>query len=367
MTILTYYDEKYKFKELFDTSSGMYLRTAILNNDGRETSEEAFMRSFPSLLDIGIMGKCSSVDTCDVGCYQQGAGNKLGHNMPLSVFKKIIDEISGKTFEVALGGFGNPNEHEDFEEIIRYAIEHNVVPNYTTSGISLTDEQIVATKRYCGAVAVSWHRRDYTLRAIERFLAAGVKTNIHYVIGNDTIDEAIERLENDDFPNGINAVIFLLYKPVGKVKDGNVLSVRDPRVKRFYELIEVEHPFKCGLDSCHIPGVMNFTSKIAEESLSPCDAGRFSMYITPDGFALPCSFDTTKRKWAVDIKDKGIEAVWNGDVFEKFRLHHKNSCHSCKLVANCFGGCSLMGNEINLCDKKERNYFHEGQERFYNK
>lgn len=363
--INTYFDEKYNFKEMFDTSSGFYLRTATLDENGKETETEAFMRSFPSLLDIGIMGKCSSVHTCDVGCYQQGSGNVLGKNMPISVFKKIIDEVSGKTFEIALGGFGNPNDHEDFEEIIRYASEHNVVPNYTTSGITLTDEQIKATKKYCGAVAVSWHRKDYTLESIDRFLAADVRTNIHYVIGNDTIDEAIWRLEYNLFPEGINAVIFLLYKPIGKVKDDNVLKPSDPRVKRFYELIEVEHPFQCGLDSCHVPGVMNFTTKIMEESISPCDAARFSMYITPDGFALPCSFDTTTRKWAVDIKQVGVEVVWNGEMFEKFRQHHKNSCKSCKLVSNCFGGCPLMGNEINLCEKPERDYYHESQKQFY--
>jgi radical SAM protein with 4Fe4S-binding SPASM domain len=365
--ILRYHDEQYNFSEVFDDLTGFYLRTSILDEHGKETSEEAFMRSFPSLLDIGVMGKCSSVNTCNVGCYQQGEGNKLGHNMPLGVFKKIMDEVSGKTFEIAMGGFGNPNDHPNFIEMVKYAREKSVVPNYTTSGITLTDEQINATKKYCGAVAVSWHREEYTIQSIKRFLSVGMKTNIHYVVGNDSIDEAISRLENNDFPEGINAVIFLLYKPVGKVKDGNVLKANDFRVKKFYELIESEHPFKCGLDSCHIPGVMNFTTKIVEESIAPCDAGRFSMYITPDGFALPCSFDTTKRKWAVDIKQSGIQQVWEGETFNKFREHHQKSCKGCKLVGSCYGGCPLMGNEINLCDKEERNYYHEDQERFYNK
>lgn len=367
MAFHKYFDRKYNFKELFDDKTGMYIRTAVLDMNGRETKTEAYMRSFPSLLDIGIMGKCSSVDTCQAGCYQQGTGNKLGQNMPLSVFKKIMDEISGKTFEVALGGFGNPNEHENFEEMIAYARYKGVVPNYTTAGTNLTNEQIQATKKYCGACAVSWHKEAYTFSAIYRLIEAGVKTNIHFVLGNDSIDEAIERLSKDSFPLDINAVIFLLYKPVGKVKDNNVLDPNDPRVKEFYWLIEREHPYKCGLDSCHIPGVMNFTSKILEESLSPCDAGRFSMYITPDGFALPCSFDTTKRQWAVDIKECGIQSVWDGKMFSRYREHSMNSCKGCKLVSNCYGGCGLMGNQINLCEKEERSYHNESKERFYYK
>jgi radical SAM protein with 4Fe4S-binding SPASM domain len=291
--------------------------------------------------------------------------NKLGKNMPLDMFKRIINEIKGKTFEVALGGFGNPNEHEDFVEIVKYASENGVVPNYTTAGIVLNDKQVRATKRYCGAVAVSWHDEDYTHKAIQKFLDAGMKTNIHFVVGNDSIDEAIGYLTDNDFPEGINAVIFLLYKPVGKVKDNNVLSVNDPRVAQFYKLIEVEHPFKCGLDACHVPGVMNFTTKILPESISPCDAARFSMYVTPDGFALPCSFDTTTRNWAVDLKNSTIQEVWDGEVFSAFRKHHRFSCPTCKFSKDCFGGCGLMAEQINLCKRKERVY-HEDEIGFHN-
>ena len=41
---------------------------------------------------------------------------------------------------------------------------------------------------------------------------AGVKTNIHYVLHKDSIIEAIQRLKEKTFPEGINAVIFLLHK-----------------------------------------------------------------------------------------------------------------------------------------------------------
>ena len=53
-------------------------------------------------------------------------------------------------------------------------------------------------------------------------LDAGIKTNIHYVLGNNSIDEAIERLKNNDFSKGINAIIFLLHKPVGLGQENNV-------------------------------------------------------------------------------------------------------------------------------------------------
>lgn len=75
----------------------------------------------------------------------------------------------------------------------------------TTSGVDLKDEEVDLIKKYCGAVAVSWYSRlmngmesnKETLNAVNQLVNAGCITNIHYVVSKDTIDEAIERLEND--------------------------------------------------------------------------------------------------------------------------------------------------------------------------
>lgn len=78
-------------------------------------------------------------------------------------------------------------------------------------------------------------------------LDAGVKTNIHYVLGNNSIDEAIERLRNNDFPKGVNAIIFLLHKPVGLGQENNVLNFDDEKVKEFFHIIDTcQFDFKIG-------------------------------------------------------------------------------------------------------------------------
>ena len=118
----------------------------------------------------------------------------------------------------------------------------------------MTPEIAELCKKYCGAVAVSWYRSEYTYHAIEMLLEAGVKTNIHYILGKNTIDEAIERLKNNSFPKGINAVIFLLHKPAGQGSRANMLSVDDPRVKEFFTEFDNKHSFKVGMDSCNVPG-----------------------------------------------------------------------------------------------------------------
>ena len=355
----TYFDKENKFHELFSPNSGLYFRSGIIDeNKGIDTGVDPFMRNYPALLDIGIMGRCHTASICEVGCYQQGGDNRVGKHMTLETFQSIIQEISGKTFEIALGGFGSPNNHPDFEEMVKYARDNGVIPNYTTSGLALSIREIEATKKYCGAVAVSWHNRRYTEDSIMSFIGSGCKTNIHFVLGNDSIDQAIKILKHSSWWfGGLNAMIFLLYKPVGMVKNNNVLSADDPRVSEFYSLIDKEHPFKVGLDACHMPGVTNFSKNVSPISTTACDAARFSMYITHDRFALPCSFDVTTRNWAVDLTECSIEEAWKGKLFSEFRKYHRNSCSKCETRKDCMGGCPLMGKQINLCKKKERSYY----------
>ena len=183
-------------------------------------------------------------------------------------------------------------------------------------------------------------------------LDAGVKTNIHYVLGKNSIDEAIERLENDDFPVGINAIIFLLHKPAGQGTIENVLEVSDPRVERFFALVDKGHPFKVGMDSCNVPGAIKYCKSILPESLDTCEGGRYSCYIGADMVMVPCSFDQEKR-YEVSLKDMSIEEAWNSEPFERFRDSMRRSCPDCEKRELCLGGCPLMP-EIVFCDSEER-------------
>ena len=51
-------DKKYKFKSFFDTESGFYVRTGVLDDNGKDTGADSFMASYPHLIDVGIMGHC---------------------------------------------------------------------------------------------------------------------------------------------------------------------------------------------------------------------------------------------------------------------------------------------------------------------
>lgn len=349
-------DARYRFCSAFDTKTGAYMRTGIIDENGHDTGVDPFMASYPHLIDVGIMGHCIHGKTglcakAGIGCYQSGMLVEQP-NMTVEDFRWIAEQSSGRCNQFALGGRGDPDQHEHFEEILRICREKNLVPNFTTSGYGLTAEIADVCKKYCGAVAVSWYRGEYTYRAIQLLLAANVKTNIHYVLGKNSIEEAIDRLRRDDFPTGINAVIFLLHKPAGQGAVANVLSVDDPRVLEFFRLVDKRHSFKIGMDSCSVPGAVQFCKSIAPESLDTCEGGRFSCYIGPDLVMVPCSFDQ-ERKYGVSLRGRTIVDAWNSEPFERFREKMRRACPTCEKRCSCMGGCPLMP-EIVLCGSERQ-------------
>lgn len=344
-------DLKYRYISYFEPSTGIGARSNIYDYNSNETSIEPFMGSFPDLLDIGIMGYCEHglsglCAKSGVQCYQEGS-HIIDKHMSFEDFKSIIDQAKGKCFQVALGGRGDPDMHPDIVKILNYAYRNGITPNFTTSGYGLKDELLPVIKQYCGAVAVSWYRHEITLNTIDKLVNHGIKTNIHYVISNSTIDEAIDRIKNNTFPNGINRIIFLLHKPIGDGKVNEVLKYNDPKVKEFFELFDQTYNAnRSGFDSCGVPGLVSFTKNLHKDCLEACEAARFSAYISSDFNLIPCSFEKDK-KYFVSLRNMQIEEAWNSNEFNQFRSMYKTSCTQCHRNTICHA-CPVVP-EISIC------------------
>lgn len=369
------YDSKYNFMSAFNQETGQYVRSGIIQN-GKDTGADPFMASFPELLDVGIMGSCTHGQSglclqAGIQCYQNGRySNKP--NMTLENYESIMKQCKNKVFQFALGGCGDPDQHGNFREILEMTRMYDIVPNFTTSGLGMTKEKAIFCKEYCGAVAVSQYARlkeieteasrlirieetnEYTANAIKLLIDAGVKTNIHYVLNNDTLKEAIFRLKYCIFPKGINAVVFLLHKPIGLGTEDNMIKTGNPLWDKFVKLVNsTDFPFKIGFDSCTVPALINNMGNIDGNSLDTCEAARWSAYITPDMKMLPCSFDNQGQKWAVDLKTHTIQEAWDSEVFEDFRNSFRSACPNCDKRELCLGGCPICPGIV-LCNQKER-------------
>ena len=58
-SMIIYKDKKYSFVEWFNEKNGFLMRSNIIK-DGEETSVMPEMRSYPELIDVGIMGTCKA-------------------------------------------------------------------------------------------------------------------------------------------------------------------------------------------------------------------------------------------------------------------------------------------------------------------
>ncbi|MDO4810465.1 MAG: radical SAM protein [Eubacteriales bacterium] len=350
--MIYYYDKKYRFVELFEDTTGVLIRSNVLKNE-IETNQLPIMRSFPELIDIGIMGACEAGRTgicvsANVDCYQCGASS-TEPDMSLQEYKHIISQCKGRVFQVALGGAGDPNKHNQFEEILRITRENGIIPNYTTSGYQLSNSEIYLTKKYCGAVAVSFYSKldergnesnPHTISAIKRYVEAGCVTNIHYVISKKNIKEALFRVKHNLFPEGINAVVFLLYKPVGYASRKWVL---DRNNRDYIELLqtvsEIKSDWRYGFDTCQSPAIFEYSRNVARESIELCEAARFSMYIDSHSIAYPCSFGREKKEHSVNLQSCTLEDAWASEQFTRFRDQQSQQCLKC--MADVCRGCAL--------------------------
>ncbi len=330
------------YTTFFNPRTGFFARV-----EDKDNKEPFWSPHGPELLDIAI------TNWCDKGCtFCYRSSSKTGAHMLIEDYKKVIDAaFEMGVYQVALGG-GNPNQHPQFVDMLEYPYMKGIVPNYTTNGRGLSDEVIESSRKVCGAVAVSaYPPYDEAVLAIEKLVESEVKVNIHFILDSDSISTAINWLESPpEILIGINALVFLNYKPSGqKIFEDNLLRHSD-RVQEFFDIAtSKKHKFKIGFDSCCVSGLFARTnSKV--ETIDACDAGRFSMFISEDMKAYPCSFQKALHSGDNVTSKEDIHRVWmESPNFKSFRDYFSSDrCSGCPSQSQCKNGCPLF-EDIVVC------------------
>lgn len=337
--LLKRYDEE-KYTVIFNQNTGFFARVEDDN-----LSEPIYSAHGPELLDVSITNYCER--SCSF-CYR--ASSKAGKEMSFVDYEYILRQAKDcGVLQIALGG-GNPNQHSSFERILEVTREkYNLVPSYTTNGDGLTEKNLVASKKYCGAVAISFYEPESQFYLnLHKLIDSGVKTNIHFVLSANSIESAIRLLTADAQKiTGVNALIFLLFKPAGKGSCSDILKM-SPRVDFFFSLVN-NSKIKIGFDSCCVPGIVTHL-EFNPVSVEACEAGCFSAFISEDLMLYPCSFMERKVK-GVDLKLSSIVNAWqNNPIFLNMRNKIASErCKTCLHFSVCKGGCQVFS-DINLCN-----------------
>lgn len=327
------------YKTLFSRDTGFFAR---IEDDGYP--EPFWSEDGPELLDISITNYCEH--GCSF-CYRQSDVN--GIHMSLADLQIVINQAKEiGVMQIALGG-GNPNQHPRFVEILKMIRDAGIVPSYTSNGEGLTDEILEATKRYCGAMALSiYPPYDGYDVLVDRIHSYDIRLNLHVILKKDTVGLIIKWLnEPPAWFTKINALIVLNYKPVASSES---LMVKDKSIlKEFYDAVSGCKHTKIGFDSCCVPGIVTWMN-VNPSLIESCEAARFSAFISEDLKIYPCSFMANTDKYG-DLRVSSMIDIWKNNVafLEHRNKIENNRCTGCKQRSLCNGGCVFMP-EINQCE-----------------
>jgi hypothetical protein len=224
----------------------------------------------------------------------------------------------------------------DFPRMMQYARDKGIIPNYTTHGLDIDDAAAQFTAEVCGAVAVSTVKIEKTFEAIDRFAKAGMKQiNIHYMLSEETYDNAFNVIDKAKENGNVNAIVFLLYKPKGRNPESFSSISSVDKYKKLIQYCE-EKKIGCGFDSCSAPMYFKAVEGNSKEKqltmfAEPCESGLFSSYINCEGKFYLCSFSEDVLEGINVLKVKSfLRDVWNSNTLEKQRRAVINSSKNCK-------------------------------------
>lgn len=324
-----------------DGKTGLTLRWGKTLKDNPECAP------VPELADISISNHCSK--GCSY-CYRDSRPNN--EFMSLENYCKVLDSLNhpeyGNVFQVAIGG-GEPLEHPDFREIIKVTCSHSIVPNFTTNGSLLNESMCQFLADKVGAVAISVSSLSaFDNSIVDMLVRFGIKTNIHYLLSKTNILEACDILSGlfNGRLMGVNAVVFLTYKPAGRASDEWVIE-QGKEFERFVELIDnsvLDRP-RIGFDACFVPMLLRYT-KVKSEMVDSCEGAFFSVYVDHNMNVSPCSFSGEMDSFS--LREFDFYDIWN-NKFEDYRQRNiKNCTEECRLIELCHGRCPYYP-QITIC------------------
>lgn len=324
-------------------------KTGITFRWGKTLNDNPMFAPVPELADISISNRCSK--GCNF-CYKNSTSD--GKVMTIDEYCQVLDSIRspkyGTVFQVAIGG-GEPLEHPDFLKIVEETDKRGIILNFTTNGRLLTQKMFAAIKGKVGAIAISttsmaeWKAIKHTLKGSD-----GIKINIHYILSKTSIQEATQMVngEYNELLRGINAVVFLTYKPAGRGSKGSVLKEKKD-IDAFIKTIRFPKiSCKIGFDACFVPMLLQ-SHAIKTEMVDTCEGGFFSVYIDEYMQVSPCSFSGGKD--AYSLKEYDFYDIWLNKL-QSYRERVKNNCtRNCAVHDLCRGTCPYYP-EIITCYQK---------------
>lgn len=273
----------------------------------------------PEILDLEIaVNGCTR--HCDF-CYKDNT-DAPPTLMSVQTVDRIIHKLPQTVCQAALGITG-ARTHPDLFRIMRLLREHDIVPNFTVSGVDpeIDKEFVSKAAEYAGAVAVSIYpdKIEQCFRTAQRFRKAGIgQTNLHFVLSQQSLEGTFEVLSYLNAAKSELTLVLLGLKPKGRAS-----SLSPVTYQQFQRVVDActDYQIPLGFDSCsaskyirwiHAGESAPWRREQLLQMVEPCESGLFSLYINVYGVAYPCSFAEKEAAPEIDVLNTSdfLSDVW---------------------------------------------------------
>lgn len=297
---------------------------------------------------------------------------EIKNELSLNEWEKIIDQlIQLKVFFINISG-GEPTQSPFFRDFISYLTKKGLHFILTTNGVFSEEIRkfIVNHKEYLIGVKISLDGPDAETHGFIRLDEHGkynpelfnlILNNIYYFKKNKipiTIttvlhSKNIEKIgEFEKLIQKINPVSWFISPliPIGRGKVNSFISkqyeyfdnsfwknLRKEGLKKNINinLIDMPSTNQSNLSAYSCPAALNFCEIHSDGTVSPCSLCRI---------CIPKKFMKFEN-----IKNKSLNEIWNGEIFNRFRKMMNKGCKGCKMLSKC-----------NKCIPQSFIYFNNG-------
>ena len=299
---------------------------------------------YPLLVDIELSSICNL--TCPM-CYTITDEFKERVNvsrMNFDVYKKIIDEISGKVTAIRLSLRGEATLHPRFIDSISYAKDKGIKE-----------------------VSTLTHGFKLTVTFFERMVDAGVDWITISVDGIDEVYEKIRKpLKFDDLLKKIMEIKKFkerrgLHRPVIKIQ-GIWPAILESGVEKYYNTFE---PYADLVAFNPLIDYLSNDEDIEYVDNFTCPQQYQRLVIGADGLVMKCSNDEENREVIGDIKNQTVHEIWHGEKMQKIREMQKtpNGFKKSAVCKKCYLPRKTQDEEFSIAGRRftVKNYINRSQ------
>ncbi len=319
---------------------------------------------------INLTSKCNLRCKHCFGNYSVEDDNELN----LGEWKNVIDDlVKCNVFYVVLSG-GEVTQSPIFKDFIDYLIKKGIYFILTTNGVFSKDirDFVVDRRDYLISIKISLDGPDkdshcfirldsfgnpnpklfdLTMENINYFGKMGIPLSITTVLHKENIYKMDEFRKLIKKINPLNWFISPII-PIGRGESNKFIS-------EFYEyydtdfwksLSEIGKKNKINVRLIDLPVEMELQGLSAYS----CAATINFCEIHSDGTVSPCTLSRViipkKFMEFENIRDKSLQEIWDGEIFQKFRGYMDSGCSGCKMLTKC-----------NKCVAQSFRYFGNGE------